>query len=104
MNESDKLRLIGGDKNFLADSIRSAIVNGWPHGIKNEKNYYDSLQFKLKGNPFESYGADYIQTAIMLTYILHNITSKGFKVLCSADVSAKCNEDQPLDLHAIFFN
>ena len=91
----------------LIEQVRSAVNLGWPKGIQNETDYYGSWQFKLIGNPFSCFGSDRIYTCVMMILVLNNIEKRGYKLLCSADVSGKyfSSEDDsyPLDLHTWFF-
>lgn len=106
LNETDKLRLIDSDMGLI-EQVRSAVNLGWPKGIQNETDYYGSWQFKLIGNPFSCFGSDRIYTCVMMILVLNNIEKRGYKLLCSADVSGKyfSSEDDsyPLDLHTWFF-
>lgn len=106
LNESDKMRLIDSDSS-LVEQVRMAICEGWDRGIHNESDYYSSHQFKLRGFPFASYGSDHIYACVMMTFVLNAIEMKGFRLLCSADVSGKYvsndNNHHTLDLHSWFF-
>ncbi|CAF0775027.1 unnamed protein product [Brachionus calyciflorus] len=106
LNETDKIRLIGGNPS-LTQEVKEAILQGWQKGIQEESNYYGSDQIKLRGYPFSTTGADKVYTCVMMTLILNNLEKKGFKLLCSADVSQKYYSDDnnryPVDLHSWFF-
>ena len=73
----------------LVEQVRMAICEGWNRGIQNENDYYSSHQFKIRGFPFASYGSDHIYACVMMTFILNAIEMKGYRLLCSADVSGK---------------
>ncbi|RNA31790.1 hypothetical protein BpHYR1_049176 [Brachionus plicatilis] len=106
LNESDKIRLINGDFG-LASDVKEAVLNGWHKGIQKESDYFGSYQIKLNGNPFSTFGSDKVYTCAMMTFILSNLQRRGFKLLCSADVSQKYYSDKnnhyPVDLHTWFF-
>jgi hypothetical protein len=109
LNEEDKIRVIDGNI-AVVDDVKLAIQQGWPRGIQNESDYYKSFQIKLSGCPFSSHGSDHIYACVMMTLILNNVERRGFRLLCSADVSGKyhTNSDNnsdtyPVDLHSWFF-
>lgn len=106
LNESDKIRLIDSDMSLI-EQVRLAINKGWLRGIQNESDYYGSWQFKLRGNPFSCFGSDHIYACVLMCLILNNIEKRGFRLLCSADVSGKYistnNGSCALDLHTWFF-
>ena len=107
LNESDKLRMIRGDPN-IASAIRQAIMSAWSDGIQNESNYYESLQFKLNGYPFQTIsGTNQVHACVMILNILENLKHCGYSILCSADVSGKYHQDKnssySIDLHSFFF-
>ena len=107
LNESDKLRMIRGDPN-IANAIRQGIMSAWPSGIQLESNYYDALQFKLNGYPFQTNsGTNQVHACVMILKILENLKNNGFTILCSADVSGKYHSDKnscySIDLHSFFF-
>ncbi|RNA03332.1 hypothetical protein BpHYR1_033351 [Brachionus plicatilis] len=106
LNESDKIRLINGDSGLGSD-VKEAVLNGWHKGIQKESDYFGSYQIKLNGYPFSTFGSDKVYTCAMMTLILSNLERRGFKLLCSADVSQKYYSDKnnhyPVDLHTWFF-
>ena len=106
LNESDKIRVINGDMTIAGD-VKTAVLNSWPKGIQNESDYFGSYQIKLVGYPFYTNGSDKVYTCAMMTLILSNLENRGYKLLCSADVSQKYfsndNQSYPTDLHSWFF-
>ena len=88
LNETDKIRFIG-DYQLAVERIRNAINQSWKKGIQNEKLYYGSWEFKLKGNPFTNYGSDNIYACYLMMNILGELESMGFKIISSSDVSGK---------------
>lgn len=108
LNETDKIRLINAPKD-MPDLMRQLILNTWSRGIQEEKQYFESYQFKLNGSPWISYdyGNEYLQARCMMTVLLSNLMERGWRVVTSADVSAKYHHeengpDYPLDLHSWF--
>jgi hypothetical protein len=108
LNETDKIRLIDYNPG-LEQQVRMAIMQTWPKGIQMESEYFSSHQFKLKGYPFQNFdsSSDHVYACVLMIFILQNIESMGFRLLCSADVSGKYvssdNNSYPVDLHSWFF-
>ncbi len=88
LNETDKIRFIG-ENQMAVDRIRNSINQSWCKGIQNERLYYGSWEFKLKGNPFTHYGSDSIYACFLMMNILDGLESMGLKIISSADVSGK---------------
>jgi len=111
-HQSDKLRFMSSSDNVLmltdgidrildAADLTSAI-----------SFYWKAKQWKLKGVPFSGStvrGADQRMIIHQLTRILKHFHSLGWRLVASADVSAKyyknnnSNEEYPLDTHSWFF-
>lgn len=110
LNEDDKIRLIDCDLE-LKEKIRNVILEGWSYGLKKETNYFGSHEFKLASNPWSSVGGNQNLVARkMMCLLLKALMELGWKVICSADVSAKycvssSNKapEYPLDVHSWFF-
>ena len=88
LNETDKIRFIG-DNTAAIERIRNSIIQSWHKGIQNEKLYYGSWEFKMRGNPFSCYGSDSVYACYLMMTILNELESMGLKLIASADVSGK---------------
>jgi hypothetical protein len=67
-----------------------------------------AYEWKLQGKPWSSYGGnDYAMSRHLMTRLLNEMARLGWRVICSADVSAKYVHQQngpgyPLDVHCWF--
>ena len=103
-HESDKLRLMSSceEKFVLADSLDKILTSV---GLtKSTRPYWKAKQWKLKGSPFsgDSRG-DADQMILTLTRILKLFHQHGWRLVASADVSAKNDDDGPLNRRSWFF-
>ena len=78
--------------------------------IQESETYGKSFQWKVSGNPFEGgYSSDQRIMMHLLTKILRRMNVSGWKLVASADVSAKYRENtssqspRPIDNHSWFF-
>ena len=78
--------------------------------IQESETYGRSFQWKVSGNPFEGgYSSDQRIMMHLLSKILRRMNVSGWKLVASADVSAKYRENtsnqspRPLDNHSWFF-
>ena len=103
-HESDKLRLMSScdEKFVLADSL-DRILNS--AGLsKSSKPYWKAKQWKLKGSPFSGDSRSEADEMILtLTRILKQFHQQGWRLVASADVSAKNDDDGPLNRRSWFF-
>lgn len=88
INETDKLRLMGGDGNFI-NAIRGSVDRSWLSGIRSEANYFGAWQIELEGHPFMNETASNGYTSFMMMNILADLEDIGFKFIGSVDVSGK---------------
>ncbi|KAL4937286.1 hypothetical protein BDV06DRAFT_215997 [Aspergillus oleicola] len=80
ISPADKLRLLRFPEPMTA--LASEIISThWPKGIQRVQNYDESLEFKLKGNPF-GYAQDEEKVAIRITLmgILNAFAKEGWAV------------------------
>lgn len=112
-NMSDRIRLIGLPIDVI-NSMRTAIINSWGH-IQNERDYYSTYEFKLKGYPWSGQGEDAVSSRRLLAAVLKTMAQFGWNLLQAADVSKKEFDkdtlfferglpDPDADLFAISFN
>ncbi|XP_048580053.1 uncharacterized protein LOC5501260 isoform X2 [Nematostella vectensis] len=110
-NDECKIRLINAPQEFVG-LCRDIIQARWIKGIRDEKALNTpcmAYQFKLFGNPWSGYSiVDGLHIRSMLCFILQMLASRGWKLLISADISAKYVHrdkapDYPLDVHSWWF-
>lgn len=107
LHEDNVIRLVESEDG-LVEEVKDAIDKCWPKGIKNESNYFGSKQIRLRDDPFSCHGAKKIYSCAMMTFILNNLDKKGYRLLCSADISRKFHRNRKVefstDLHSWFFD
>ena len=86
------------------------IQTRWMQGLQQQAIYAGSMEFKLKGWPWCStrYSCEGTHARAMLCYMLQALTAKNWRLITSADVSAKYvhrdkGEDYPIDVHSWYF-
>ncbi|XP_057290061.1 uncharacterized protein LOC130612728 isoform X2 [Hydractinia symbiolongicarpus] len=89
LNETDKIRLINAPNDV--NSVGREIISKWVLGVQEEKNVYGGVtyQAKLIGNPWCHMSSEGIHGRALLLGLLNAFTSMGWRLVCSADVSAK---------------
>ncbi|KAF7591215.1 hypothetical protein BBP40_001874 [Aspergillus hancockii] len=77
---TDRLRLMRFPEPLTA-RMSETIQDCWPKGIQNVKTYHESIEFKLKGNPF-AHGMDEEKIAIrkVILGILDTLAREGWGV------------------------
>lgn len=107
LNQVDKIRLINAPRDMV-DVISQAVAEGWPPGIKFEGAFIGSHQIKLQGDAWGGgTGNEWLLARCMMAFVLKALTERGWRVVCSADVSAKYHQNSdkwvyPLDVHSWF--
>lgn len=110
-HESDKLRFMSSveDSFQLTDFIdRLLDASGMTQNISF---YWKAKQWKIKGVPFsgdKAFGVDLRLMVHQLTKILKHFHQSGWRLVASADISAKYHSNNnsnsyPLDTHSLFF-
>ena len=115
-HESDKLRFMSNSNKETVFEGINKILEASGQIQRGPEDYWKSKQWKLKGNPF--YGMKGCSGGRDLRLMVHHLTkmlklfhSEGWKLVASADVSAKMQrgdqhqhqEVYPLDTHSWFF-
>ena len=111
LNESDKIRVIGGSakaKAAAVGAVRAAADAGWPAGVKEEKQSKagtGAFQLKLRGNPWWSHGNEALYSRSLLCHVCKQLLAAGLRPVASADVSSKYvsqdnGPDYPVDVHS----
>lgn len=106
LNQTDKIRFINAPQNVV-EAGRS-IIHHWPLGLETETIKYDGVTYeaKMKGNPWSSmHKGDGIHGRSVLLGLLCQFYPLGWRLVCSADVSAKFihqddGPDYPIDVHS----
>ena len=109
-HEDDKLRFMSNsDANGVFAGINK-ILEASGQIQRGPEDYWKAKQWKLKGRPFFGLGGIDLRLMVHhLTKILKLFHAEGWKLVASADVSAKMfhgNQHQqayPLDTHSWFF-
>ena len=110
-HESDKLRFLSSTENtyLLTDGIDRILAES--DMTKSISYYWRAKQWKLRGVPFSgnpTYGVDLRLIIHHLTRILKHFHKHGWRLVASADISAKYEGNSsgnkyPLDTHSLFF-
>ena len=109
-HEDDKLRFMSNsdNKETVVEGINK-ILEASGQIKRGPEDYWKAMQWKLKGNPFYGtkfwLGMDLRLMVHHLTKILKLLHSEGWRLVASADVSAKMFHDEnpyPLDTHSWF--
>jgi hypothetical protein len=87
LNESDKLRIIQFPLHII-DVVRNAIRNSWRRGIQREREYFGSLEFKLKGNPWYGSGSEAVPARQLVLSVLRDLYYNGWQVMMTTDISS----------------
>ena len=109
-HETDKIRFLSSSSNtvMLTDEINKILEAA--NVIQNICFYEKAKQWQIKGVPFSgdaNHGADQRLMVHHLTKILKHFHNLGWKLVASADISAKYyknnSKEYPLDTHSWFF-
>ena len=102
-HDNDKLRFMSNSdsKDAVFEGINK-ILEASGQIQRGPEDYWKAKQWKLNGNPFWG-GIDMRLMVHHLTKILKLLHSKGWRLVASADVSARNNTDYRLDTHSWFF-
>lgn len=87
LNERDRIRLIGLPLEVI-NEMRSTITKCWGP-VQNEKDYYGTYEFKLKGYPWHGQGEDAVYSRRLLAGVLTTMAQFGWNLIQAADVSKK---------------
>ncbi|KAI1320121.1 hypothetical protein EDD11_002093 [Mortierella claussenii] len=99
-NRTDRIRLIDAPPHIPA-IVKEAIKQQWKQGISHERDYYNSLEFKLNGNPFYANGPETVWSRMMLSQVLAALRSSGYKLYTSVDISVGSGDGS--DVHSWIF-
>lgn len=88
LHMSDRIRLMQFPPE-VCDAVRNSLRQSWPMGIQGEREYYGSLEFKMKGYPWSPAGEDAIHARRLTRGIMATLYSYGWILYISSDVSMK---------------
>ena len=109
-HESDKIRFLSSSANtfLLTDGVDRILDSA--NLTQNISFYWKAKQWQVKGVPFSgnvNHGVDQRLMIHHLTKIMKHFHSLGWRLVASADISAKYhksnNQEYPLDTHSWFF-
>ncbi|VDM39226.1 unnamed protein product [Toxocara canis] len=110
--ETDKIRLVNADKQMI-ELVGNVLRSSWTLGIQREGLYGHSFEYRLAGYVWSSsvFGCSgqFELCRMMMTRLLYELAQRGWRVICSADVSSKYASDDgnnskehPVDVHSWF--
>jgi hypothetical protein len=88
LHMSDRIRLMQFPPDVCA-AVRQNINVSWPNGIQAEREYYGSLEFKMKGYPWSPVGEDAIFARRLTRGIMATLYAHGWILYISSDISMK---------------
>ncbi|KAL0953153.1 hypothetical protein HGRIS_004416 [Hohenbuehelia grisea] len=88
MNSHDRLRLIQFSQHDIA-IVRAAILQAWPKGIQDERNYHGAHEFKLRGYPWSGQGDEAVPSRQLMISVMASLYNAGWVLTASTDISKK---------------
>ncbi|WFD19832.1 hypothetical protein MCAP1_002072 [Malassezia caprae] len=95
LHNTDCLRLIGFPDAVLP-SVRKVIQQSWPGGVRSEKLYGGSYEFRMHGYPWYGKGNEGIAARRMMRNLLATLCSLGWVMTISTDLSKKTEDKDSL--------
>lgn len=101
------IRIINANEDMV-QLVKETVQETWTVGIESEIVYGNSYEMTLAGSPWESSGEVFELTRAMMARILYELGKRGWRPICSADVSSQYLNDgkkahcHPLDVHSWF--
>ncbi len=95
LNRHDRLRLINFDHD-VALAVKNAILRFHQTKDPEERDYYGAWEFKVKGHPFASSGAEAVAARQLICRVLEAIRNCGWECLMSIDLSRKTSDKSVL--------
>lgn len=96
LNHGDMLRLLDvpgvEHDRTLIDALTATIEKSWPRGIKAQKDYGGSHQWKLNGWPWKASGTDTVDARRLVSFILQTVWIEGFELMPGVDCSGKLGD------------
>jgi len=88
LNATDRLRLLQFSQ-IEINAIRNAIQLVWAKGIQQERDYYGSFEFKLRGRPWWGQAEDAVPSRQLMISVLRTLYDLGWILVTSIDISKK---------------
>ncbi|PAA83367.1 hypothetical protein BOX15_Mlig011687g1, partial [Macrostomum lignano] len=101
LNRRDRLRLMGTseqsevedkDCNQLMDVIRECVLNYWPKGLRQERDWYGARELHLTGSPWWTEGSDSVHSRLLITLLLQRLRQIGWRVVETVDVCRRLSD------------
>ena len=90
-NRTDRLRLINFEP-WVAQIVNETIMKFFQTSPPAINDYHGSTEFTLKGNPFYCSGDEAVLTRELFCRIFEALSSIGWKVITTLDISRKETE------------
>ncbi|WVQ99269.1 hypothetical protein IAU59_006401 [Kwoniella sp. CBS 9459] len=100
LGRSDRVRLIGLPQSAVGP-VEEAIRRVWMAGVQQSGAYYSGWEWKLSGNPWYGQGAEAVYARRLLCHILHALSTIGWDLHMSCDLSKKGFDKDTLILHSV---
>lgn len=103
LNRYSEIKFINAPENIT--EAGQSIIRNSPLGVQSEKPPYDGVTYEalLKNSPWNYLHEDGLHGLHILLNLLVQFQSMGWRLVCSADVSAQYDDDEPTDVHSWWF-
>ena len=95
LNKNDTIRLIGIPDSLIS-AVRDVIQTCWQRGIQEESRYFESWEFKLRGNPWWATGEETVDSRYLILKLLESMQAYGWSIIASIDSSRKLSDKSAL--------
>ncbi|KAL9969936.1 hypothetical protein ACROYT_G022221 [Oculina patagonica] len=95
LNKHDTLRLISTPESLIS-AVRDVIQTSWRRGIQQESRYFESWEFKLRGNPWWASGEEAVDSRYLILKLIESMQAYGWSVIASIDSSRKLSDKSAL--------
>ena len=95
LNKHDTLRLIGIPDSLIS-AVRDVIQTCWRRGIQQESRYFESWEFKLRGNPWWASGEEAVDSRYLVLKLIETMQAYGWSIIASIASSRKLSDKSAL--------
>ncbi len=95
LSRHDRIRLLNFGSESLA-AVRLAILNFYQTKEPEERNYYGSFEFKVRGYPFASSGSESVSARQLVCRLLECLREVGWEAAAAIDLSRKTTDKSAL--------
>lgn len=95
LNKHDSLRLIGVPESLIS-AVRDVIQSSWQRGIQQEQRYFNSWEFKLRGNPWWASGEEAVDSRYLVLKLMESMQAYGWMIIASIASSRKLSDKSAL--------